>query len=118
MLGSFGAVVSEEIPAIDLLPLLFTTALVVYALAMGSADLARSIIRIVALFCAAFCLVVWGLAALSYDDWGRPVIDDFYATAIIARQLGAYWTGWLLAALGGVPVVLALREIWRLKMAR
>jgi hypothetical protein len=64
-------------PATDLLPLLFTTALVVYVLAMGSADLARSIIRTGALACAAFCLAVWGVAALSYNSWGQPVIDEF-----------------------------------------
>ena len=108
---------SEEIMAIDLLPLLFTTALVVYVLVMGCADLARLIIRISALVCAAFCLVVWGVAALSYDAWGRPAIDDFYATAIIVRQVGAFWTGWLLIALGGLPVVAALCELWRLKRA-
>ncbi len=109
---------SEDIPAIDLLPLLFTTALVAYVLAMGSVDLARSIIRIAALCCAAFCLAVWALAAHAYGDWGRPVIDEFYATAIIARQLGADWTAWLLAALALMPGVLALRETWRLKRSR
>jgi len=110
--------VTEEIPAIDLLPLLFTTAIVVYVLAMGSADLARSVIRVSALFCAAFCLAVWGVAALSDDDWGRSVIDDFYATAIIQHYLGAAWTGRLLIALALPPIVAGLREVWRLKTAR
>lgn len=109
---------SEEVMAVDLLPLLFTTALVVYVLAMGSADLARSIIRVSALFCVAFCLFVWGIAALAYNDWGRPIIDDFYGTAAIARRLGDMWTGWLLIGLGLLPTAFGLREMWRLKTAR
>ncbi|MEQ8326947.1 MAG: hypothetical protein RH951_07300 [Parvibaculum sp.] len=109
---------SEDAAAVDLLPLLFTTALVVYVLAMGSADLARTIIRVSALTSVAFCLTVWGAAALSYDDWGRPVIDEFYATAIVERQLGPVQTGWLLLALAVIPVVFGLREMWRLKAAR
>lgn len=109
---------SEDLPPIDLLPLLFFTALVVYVLAMGSADLARSIIRVSALSSAAFCLAVWGAAALSYEGWGGPVIDEFYATAIIQRQLGASWAGLLLLVLAALPAGFALREMWRLKTAR
>ncbi|MGF1631639.1 MAG: hypothetical protein ACFCUT_19360 [Kiloniellaceae bacterium] len=109
---------SDEVPPTDLLPLLFTTALVVYVLAMGSADLARSIIRVSALFCAAFCLAVWGAAALSYATWGQPVIEDFYATAILARKLGMIGAGWLLLLLALGPFVFALRAIRRLKIAR
>lgn len=109
---------SEDLAPLELLPLLFFTALIVYVMAMGSADLARSLIRLVALAAGAACLGVWGAAALSYESWGRPVIDEFYATAIIERQLGAQWTGWLLIALAVVPAVFALREAWRLKTTR
>ena len=109
---------SEEIPFTDLLPLLFTTALVVYVLVMGNTDLARSVIRLAALACAASCLGVWGAAALSFTDWGGPVIEEFYATAMIARWLGAEIAGWLLIVLAVVPVVFAWREMWRLKAAR
>src|SRR3546814_14247499 len=64
-----GAAMTDEVPPTDLLPLVFTTALVVYVLALGSVDLARSVIRIGAMTCAAFCLAVWGAAAL--DQIGR-----------------------------------------------
>ncbi|HIP78553.1 MAG TPA: hypothetical protein EYH07_08855, partial [Kiloniellaceae bacterium] len=84
----------------DLLPLLFTTALVAYVLALGSVDLARTVIRIVSLFAAAACLVAWGVAMLSYCDWGQPVIDEFYGTAFIHRRLD-YELGGLALVLGG-----------------
>lgn len=109
---------TEEVPPIDLLPLLFTTALVVYVLAMGSADLARSIIRIGALTGAAFCLAVWGAAALHYASWGQPVIEEFYATAILAHYLDLLPTAWLLVLLAVGLLLLAAREIWRLKLRR
>jgi hypothetical protein len=109
---------SEEVPPTDLLPLLFTTALVVYVLAMGSADLARSVIRIGALTCAAFCLAVWGAAALNYATWGQPVIDEFYATAILAHYLDTVPTGGLLFLLAVGVLLAAAREIWRLKLRR
>ncbi|GAB4357887.1 MAG: hypothetical protein Kow00114_09710 [Kiloniellaceae bacterium] len=109
---------SEEVPPTDLLPLVFTTALVVYVLVMGSGDLARTVIRLCALASLAFCLAVWGAAALSYAGWGGPVIDEFYATAILARQLGAPAAGWLLLALAAVPVVVLLREMRRLATVR
>lgn len=109
---------SEGIAPIDLLPLVFTTAILVYALAMGSADLARSLIRLVAMLTAAACLAAWGVAALSYETWGQPVIDEFYATSVIERRLGAFRTGWLLLALALLPAAFALREGWRLKTAR
>ena len=99
----------------DLLPLLFTTALVAYLLALGSADLARTVIRVMALLSAAFCVVAWGIAMLSYGDWGQPFIDDFYATAYIERRLGHEPGGLLLLVLGVVPICLALFEMWRLK---
>jgi hypothetical protein len=102
----------------DLLPLLFTTALVVYVLAFGSADLARSVIRIGALTVAAFCLAVWGAAALAYTGWGGPVIEEFYATAILARRLGEPGAAGLLVLLAVSVLLLATREIWRLKLAR
>lgn len=102
----------------DLLPLLFTTALVAYLLSLGSADLARSVIRVVALFCAATCLVAWGIAMLSYGQWGKPFVDDFYATAYIERRLG-YDLGGLILVLGGlVPIAFGLYEMWRLKATR
>jgi len=109
---------NDEVPPTDLLPLLFTTALVVYVLVMGNIDLARTVIRVGALLCASFCLFVWGAAALSYAEWGGPVIEEFYATQFIALRLGAPATGWLLLALGVAPVVVALREVRRLKTAR
>lgn len=109
---------SEDLAPLDLLPLLFFTALIVYVMAMGSADLARSLIRLAALAAGAACLGVWGAAALSYESWGRPVIDEFYATAIIERHLGALPAGWLLIVLAVVPAVFALREAWRLKTVR
>ena len=109
---------SDEIPSTDLLPLLFTTALVVYVLVMGNTDLARSVIRVSALISAAFCLGVWGAAALSFADWGGPVIEEFYATEVIARWLGTELAGWLLIVLAVVAVTLAWREMWRLKAAR
>src|SRR3546814_1125309 len=93
---------TDEVPPTDLLPLLFTTALVVYVLAMGSADLARSIIRIGALTAAAFCLAVWAAATLQYASWGAPVIDEFYATAILLRYLGGTATAWLLILLAEI----------------
>ena len=99
----------------DLLPLLFTTALVAYLLALGSADLARSIIRVLALLSAAFCMVAWGIALLSYGDWGQPFIDDFYATAYLERRLGNETAGLLMVVLGVVPIFLGLLEMWRLK---
>src|SRR3546814_14513098 len=77
---------TDEVPPTDLLPLVFTTALVVYVLALGSVDLARSVIRIGAMTCAAFCLAVWGAAALDHASWGEPVIQEFYATALLARH--------------------------------
>lgn len=110
---------SEELPPpLDLLPLLFFTALMVYALAMGSADLARSIIRVSALAAATLCLAVWGVAALSYDAWGRPTIDEFYGTALLQRRLGPEMTGVLLLGLAVLPLLFAVREMWRLKTAR
>lgn len=109
---------SEEMAATDFLPLLFTTALVVYVLAMGSADLARSIIRIAALTAAAFCLAVWSAAAVNHADWGESVIEEFYATSLLARNLGTDGAGWLLALLAVVGLLLVAREIWRLKVAR
>jgi len=109
---------TDEVPPTDLLPLLFTTALVVYVLAMGSIDLARSIIRIGALVCAAFCLAVWGAAALDRSGWGAPIIEEFYATDFLARQLGAAGAGWLLVALALVGLAAAGRETWRLKVVR
>ena len=102
----------------DLLPLVFTTALVAYALALGSADLPRSVIRVLALLCAAFCLVAWGVAALSYHDWGKPFIDDFYATAVIERRLGNERGGLVLVLAGLLPTCVALFEMWRLKTRR
>lgn len=102
-----------DLAGLDLLPLVFFTALVVYALAMGSAEAVRRLIRGAALATAAVCLAVWGAAALSYDDWGAPVIDGFYATALIERQLGAARTGWLLLAMAALPLGFALRELWR-----
>lgn len=107
---------SDEVPPTDLLPLLFTTALVVYVLAMGSADLARSIIRIGALTAAAFCVAVWAAAALQYATWGAPVIDEFYGTAILARYLDTPGTAWLLFLVAVALLLLAAREIWRLKV--
>ena len=109
---------SEEVPPTDLLPLLFTTALVVYVLAMGSADLARSLIRTFALAAMTFCLAVWGLAALSYETWGKPVIDEFYATALVARHAGTSGAGWLLLLLAVVPLFFMLRETRRLLARR
>lgn len=106
---------SDDVAGLDLLPLAFFTAIVVYALAMGSADLARRLIRIAALGVAALCLTVWGFAALSYADWGAPLIDAFYATALMERSLGATRSGWLLLALVVLPAGLALREVWRRK---
>jgi len=102
----------------DLLPLLFTTALVVYVMALGSADLPRSIIRVLALVGAAVCLVAWGVATLSYDDWGKPFIDDFYATALIQRQLGHERGGLALVVGGLVLTCVALYELWRIKARR
>jgi len=110
--------VTEEVPATDLLPLLFTTALVVYVLVMGNGDLARSVIRLGALLCAALCLAVWGAAALSYGGWGQPVIEEFYATNLLARYLGTPATGWLLIVLALFSIVVALRELRRLTTAR
>jgi len=110
--------VIDEVPPTDLLPLVFTTAQVVYVLAMGSVDLARSIIRIAALVCAAFCLAVWGAAALNHASWGAPVIEEFYATAILQRHLGAQGAGWLLALLAVAMLAWALREFRRFKLAR
>lgn len=101
--------------ALDLLPLAFFTALVVYALAMGSTDLPRSVIRVVALLTVAVCLAAWGVAALAYADWGAPAIDDFYGTAVMRRWLGAPGAGWLLLVLAVVPLGLSLWELWRRK---
>ena len=102
----------------DLLPLLFTTALLAYVLSLGSADLARSIIRVLALFCAAVCLAAWGIAMLSYSEWGQPFVDDFYATALIQRSLG-YDLGGLALVFGAVvPICFGLFEMWRLKATR
>ncbi len=109
---------SEDLVPLELLPLLFFTAVIVFVMAMGSADLARSLIRLGALVASAACLGIWGVAALSYESWGRPVIDEFYATSIIERHLGALRTGWLLIALAVVPAVFAVREAWRLKTGR
>lgn len=108
----------ESAELLDLLPLLFFTALIVYALALGSLDLARTAIRAAALISVAFCLVLWGLAALAYDVWGGPVIDDFYATALLQRQFGAQQGGWLLLALAVLPLVFAFAELWRRRNAR
>jgi hypothetical protein len=110
--------VIDEIPATDLLPLVFTTALVVNVLAMGSVDLARSIIRIAALVGAAFCLAVWGAAALNHASWGGAVIDEFYATATLFGYLGASAAGWLLVLLAVVALAWALRDFRRFKLAR
>lgn len=109
---------NEEMAATDFLPLLFTTALVVYVLASGSADLARSVIRIAALTSAAFCLAAWSAAALNHAGWGGPVIEEFYATNLLARHLGHEGAGWLLALLAVAGLLLAAREIWRLKIRR
>jgi hypothetical protein len=109
---------TDEVPPSDLLPLIFTTALVVYVLAMGSADLARSVIRIAALTSAAFCLAVWAAAALNYATWGAPVVDEFYATMILARYFGNPASGGLLVLLAVALLLLAAREIWRLRVAR
>lgn len=107
----------EEMVAIDLLPLVFTTALVVYALAMGSADLARTTIRVAALACAALCLAVWSAALLSlafWDaGWGEAAIAEFYATAFLARLLGLPGAGVLLSVLAVAMLALALRELQR-----
>jgi len=110
--------VIDEVPPTDLLPLVFTTALVVYVLAMGSIDLARSVIRITALVCAALCLAVWGAAALNYASWGGPVIDEFYATALLRRTLSATVAGWLLVGLALALLAWALREFRRFRLAR
>lgn len=109
---------TDEIPPTDLLPLLFTTALVVYVLAFGSADLARTVIRIGALIAAAFCLAVWSAAALNPTGWGGPVIEEFYATGILTRWLGHAAAAALLAAATVALLLLAAREFWRLKVAR
>lgn len=108
----------EEVPPTDFLPLVFTTALVVYVLAMGSVDLARSTIRIAALICAAFCLAVWAAAALNHATWGAAVIEEFYATAILLRSLGAQAAGWLLALLAVAMLAWALRDFRRFRLAR
>ena len=108
----------DEVPPTDLLPLVFTTALVVYVLAMGSIDLARTTIRIAALTCAAFCLAVWGAAALHHTTWGGPVIDEFYATALLARYVGTSGAGWLLVMLAIALLAWALREFRRFRLAR
>lgn len=108
----------EEVPPTDLLPLLFTTAIVVYVLALGSVDLARSIIRIGALLSAAFCFAVWAAAALNHATWGAPVIDEFYATGVLARYLGTTASGVLLGFLSVAVLAWALREFRRLKLAR
>ena len=102
----------------EILPLFFITAMVAYVLALGSLDLARTTIRVLTLFCAAFCLVAWGIACLRYEDWGRPVIDEFYATALIVRRLDPETAGlaFILGAL--VPVCFGLFEMWRLKVTR
>src|SRR5690606_37983479 len=97
---------------------LFTTALVVYVLASGSADLARTIIRIGALTAAAFCLAVWSAAAMHPLGWGGPVIEEFYATDILSRWLGHAAAAALLAAAAVALLLLAAREVWRLKVAR
>jgi nitroreductase len=110
--------VIDEVPATDLLPLVFTTALVLYVLAMGSVDLARSIIRIAALLCVAFCLAVWAAAGLNYATWGAGVIEEFYATAILFRYLGAPAAGGLLALLAIIALALALRDFRRFRLAR
>ncbi len=107
-----------EVPPTDLLPLVFTTALVVYVLAMGSVDLARSVIRIAALVCAAFCLAVWGAAALNTATWGAAVIEEFYATAILSRTLGAPGAGGLLVVLAVAMLAWALREFRRFRLTR
>src|SRR3546814_118703 len=83
---------------------------------MGSADLARSIIRIGALTAAAFCLAVWAAATLQYASGGAPVIDGFYATAILLRYLGGTAIASLLILLAVGLLLLAAREIWRLKL--
>ena len=102
----------------DLLPLLFTTALIAYVLALGSVDLPRMVIRVVALICVAACLIAWGLAMLSYADWGKPYVDDFYATALIERSLGHEPGGLVLVLAGLLPVCMALYELWRRKTPR
>src|SRR3546814_3708621 len=109
---------TDEVPPTDLLPLVFTTALVVYVLALGSVDLARSVIRIGAMTCAAFCLAVWGAAALDHASWGEPVIQEFYATALLARHLGTAGAAVLLLLLAAALLLVAAREIWRLKLRR
>jgi len=110
--------VIDSTEALDLLPLLFFTALIVYALAMGSVDLTRTVIRATALACAAFCLLIWGLAVLSYDTWGSPAIDDFYATALLLRHLDARYSGWALIGLAFLAVAFAFAELWRRRTAR
>jgi hypothetical protein len=107
----------DEVSPADWLPLVFTTALVVYALAMGSADLARTVIRVSALVCASFCLTVWGVAALSSafwgTSWGEPVIADFYATALLAQLLGMTGTAAVLFLLAVAMLTLARRDLRR-----
>ena len=102
----------------EILPLLFITALVAYVLALGSPDLARSIIRVMTLFCAAFCLVAWGIACLRYEDWGKPIIDEFYATAFIVQRLEPDTSGLVLILGALVPISFGLFEMWRLKVTR
>ena len=109
---------TEGAELLDLLPLLFFTALIVYALALGSLDLPRTAIRATAMVAAAFCLALWGLAALAYDAWGGPVIDDFYATDVLRRQVGAQSGGWLLLALAVLPLAFAFADLWRRRNAR
>ena len=109
---------TDEVPPTDLLPLVFTTALVVYVLALGTIDLARTVIRIGALTGAAFCLAVWGAAAANHASWGAPVIEEFYATAILVRYLGTPGTAALLVLLAVALLLAAARETWRLKVAR
>lgn len=109
---------TEDAAALDLLPLLFFTALIVYVLAMGSVDLARTIIRATALASVAFCLLIWGLAAFAYDTWGGPVVDDFYATAVLLGHLDARQGGWALIGLALLTVAFAGRALWRNRSAR
>src|SRR3546814_18393869 len=68
--------------------------------------------------CAAFCLAVWGAAALDHASWGEPVIQEFYATALLARHLGTAGAAVLLLLLAAALLLVAAREIWRLKLRR
>src|SRR3546814_118708 len=60
---------------------------------------------------SASSLAVWAAAPLQSASWGAAVIDEFYATAILLRYLGATATAWLLMLLAVALLLLAAREI-------